>query len=130
MIGMCSSIILSAYDYTTYYPHHDPCKYWECPSGGGRAIEMDCPPGLYFNVDICVCDFPENANNPGGLGGNSAPECPQGIPEELPGAGITCDRGEYGRCKISQGIWNSIEQKYVFSCIHTGDQSDYCYKKL
>lgn len=45
--------------YPTFFPYPGNCaKYFECSNG--MSIEMVCPSGLQFNVDLNVCDFPRN----------------------------------------------------------------------
>jgi hypothetical protein len=42
-------------------PHPTDCSiYFQCSNG--VPIEMHCPPGLQFNKQLKVCDWPENAN--------------------------------------------------------------------
>ena len=44
-----------------YYPHPRICsKFIECNYGLQRVI--DCIPGLYYNPERTMCDFPENVN--------------------------------------------------------------------
>ncbi|KAK9747265.1 Chitin binding Peritrophin-A domain [Popillia japonica] len=46
--------------YVTFLAHKLDCgKY--CVCDWGRAIEMSCPPGLHFNTNYNVCDYPSNA---------------------------------------------------------------------
>jgi len=41
-------------------PHPTNCRhYFVCDYG--RAIVMECPPGLHFNPEKKVCDFPATA---------------------------------------------------------------------
>uniref|UniRef100_A0A182NR27 Chitin-binding type-2 domain-containing protein n=1 Tax=Anopheles dirus TaxID=7168 RepID=A0A182NR27_9DIPT len=42
-----------------FLPHSDCTRYYVCETG--RACEMNCPPGLHFNVREWVCDFPHRA---------------------------------------------------------------------
>ncbi|CAD0202237.1 unnamed protein product [Chrysodeixis includens] len=39
-------------------PHENCAQFYKCLSGKGYP--MDCPPGLYFNADLKVCDWPMN----------------------------------------------------------------------
>lgn len=39
-----------------YYPHGEYCwKYYMCSNG--KAIEMTCTPGTYWNEDLLACNF-------------------------------------------------------------------------
>ena len=45
--------------YNKHVPFEWNCgKFYQCGSGTLRL--MPCPPGLYFNEAISVCDYPEN----------------------------------------------------------------------
>ncbi|KFB51315.1 hypothetical protein ZHAS_00019368 [Anopheles sinensis] len=43
----------------TLLPHNDCSKFYKC--NDGKACEHYCPPGLHFNVDLKVCDWPSSA---------------------------------------------------------------------
>ena len=48
-------------DYTVLLPHPTDCSsFFSCSNG--VPIEMHCPAGLYFNNELKVCDWPQNAN--------------------------------------------------------------------
>jgi len=49
---------------SSYGPHKDCGKFYQCVFG--TPIEMSCQPGLHFNPELSICDWP--ANNP-------RPEC-------------------------------------------------------
>ncbi|EAT39852.1 AAEL008380-PA [Aedes aegypti] len=39
-------------------PHLQCDKFWKCMDGSNRACEFECPPGLHFNREKNVCDWP------------------------------------------------------------------------
>merc|ERR1712037_150704 len=44
------------------YPSEEDCsKFYQC-ANGIKYPDQDCPPGLLFNAELSVCDFPQNAN--------------------------------------------------------------------
>jgi hypothetical protein len=46
-------------DHSVLLPHPTDCsKFFICSNG--VPIEVWCPPGLYFNNELKVCDLPEN----------------------------------------------------------------------
>ncbi|BDT96917.1 hypothetical protein IFM12275_68930 (plasmid) [Nocardia sputorum] len=47
-----------------YAPAPDPTKYYQC--NAGQWVLQSCPPGLNWNPQANYCDWPANANNPGG----------------------------------------------------------------
>ncbi|XP_055852486.1 endochitinase-like [Episyrphus balteatus] len=51
---------------SSFAPHKNCGKFYQCVYG--RAVEMNCQPGLSFNAQVNICDWP--ANNP-------RPECRQ-----------------------------------------------------
>ncbi|ODM91072.1 putative chitinase 3, partial [Orchesella cincta] len=63
----------------TFLPHPDCTKYVICDQG--QDFLMDCPPDLYYNVEIQQCDFPENV-----------PECVGGTRPPVGGSTVTTSR--------------------------------------
>ncbi|XP_056636220.1 peritrophin-1-like [Diorhabda sublineata] len=47
-------------DADIYVPSSDCTKFWQYSNG--KAILMECPSGLLFNVDTIQCDWPENVD--------------------------------------------------------------------
>lgn len=46
-------------DFSVFLPHADCERFYHCV--WGVPIEMHCPRGLHFNVQINACDYPERA---------------------------------------------------------------------
>ena len=43
--------------FPVFFPHDsDRSKYYECQ--GDWLVEMDCPPGLEFDPELNVCNWP------------------------------------------------------------------------
>nr|ABP97092.1 antibacterial peptide Cp6 [Copris tripartitus] len=58
-------------DMATLLPHESDCtKFYKCETG--VPIVYDCPPTLYFNPVLKVCDFPEEAGCGSGNGGSGS----------------------------------------------------------
>lgn len=61
-------------EYVLHLPHEYDCtKFYKCD--WGRAVLFSCPPGLHFNSDLQVCDWPESAGCKDG-GGTTASTIP------------------------------------------------------
>uniref|UniRef100_A0A6P7FM87 Uncharacterized protein LOC114329323 n=1 Tax=Diabrotica virgifera virgifera TaxID=50390 RepID=A0A6P7FM87_DIAVI len=45
-----------------YHPHEDCTKFWQCSNG--VPYLFNCPPSLYFNTKLNVCDWPYNVQCP------------------------------------------------------------------
>ena len=69
VLVICAAELTSAADprcprvdprgYSVLFRHPSDCgKYYECSNG--NAMLMPCPPGLYFNTELNVCDWPQN----------------------------------------------------------------------
>merc|ERR1739842_163886 len=43
---------------------HDPpdCDSYYVCNAAGEAVAMDCPEGLYFDIDHLTCNWPENVD--------------------------------------------------------------------
>jgi Chitin binding Peritrophin-A domain len=53
--------LINDYDETIHLPHENDCTlFYKCD--WGTAILQRCPPGLHFNSQLSVCDYPANAN--------------------------------------------------------------------
>merc|ERR1711936_793256 len=44
--------------------HHDPddCDSYYMCDAAGVAVAMDCPEGLYFDITLSLCNWPENVD--------------------------------------------------------------------
>lgn len=47
-------------DVDEFYPHEKCHLFYHCSNG--VALVLECSPGLHFNPEKNVCDFPKNAN--------------------------------------------------------------------
>merc|ERR1712179_841014 len=69
----------TALDHPTFYPNPEDCgSYYKCNAGGAPVL-MPCPPGLYWNTELRVCDWPSNVECEADSGeSSSSEECEEG----------------------------------------------------
>ncbi|KAK8748307.1 hypothetical protein OTU49_016064, partial [Cherax quadricarinatus] len=48
-------------DYPVYFPYPDDCGAF-CECSGTTAFYLHCKPGLFFNENLNVCDWPQNVD--------------------------------------------------------------------
>ncbi|KAK9685083.1 Chitin binding Peritrophin-A domain [Popillia japonica] len=60
--GFCESLSCPMENdvYVYFIPYENDCTKF-CKCDWGEAHEYDCPPGLYFNPELDVCDWPESS---------------------------------------------------------------------
>merc|ERR1712215_388204 len=45
-----------------FLPDPDDCDSYYMCDAGGVAVAMDCPEGLYFDITLSLCNWPENVD--------------------------------------------------------------------
>ncbi|XP_021913984.1 sushi, von Willebrand factor type A, EGF and pentraxin domain-containing protein 1-like [Zootermopsis nevadensis] len=116
------------WNYTVLLPDTTDCsKYFSCHSG--TPIQLPCPPGLHFNDNLKVCDYPRNANcvpRCSALvddeGGHWTPEsCSSGFNDQGATCSVVCNKdyelkgSAFVQC--TENGWNSSNGNFIPRCL-------------
>jgi len=118
------------------YPVAEDCaKFYQCVNGSQLPCQ-DCPPGLLFNPEILVCDWPQNVNcftvaptvapTPSLRGSESESESDESSPSSDDASdGPGTETGKCGGCTRSSKMcdkWPTSSKCYdVCDCAGPGD---------
>lgn len=107
-VSFCSLLILITFTLSSFYdgefpkylPHETSCSDFYIIFENGEKVRLQCPPGLHYNAEKSICEWPQDAN------------CILSETNPTPGNGYsTVERDCYLTCKEAKNLITSKTYK-------------------